>query len=104
MRVLDSLLGRSRHKSRTLFHTPLEVEFLEARVTPDATPTLVGNTLTILGGPNADYIYVNRDVATDQLFVQDGAREVFRVDFISGLNKETALALLKTYSQKLDAV
>src|SRR5262249_58962976 len=26
-----------------------------------------------------DYIFVNRDVATDQLFVQDGAREVFRV-------------------------
>ena len=79
MRVLDTLLGRSRHQSRTLFHTPLEVEVLERRELLDATPTLVGNTLTILGGPNPDYIGVIRDLATDQLVVTDGGREVFRV-------------------------
>ncbi|MBI1914805.1 MAG: hypothetical protein HYS12_08715 [Planctomycetes bacterium] len=79
MRVLDSLLGRSRHRARTLFHTLLEVEVLERRVMPDATPTLVGSTLAIFGGPNADHIGVTRDVTTDQLVVTDGGREVFRV-------------------------
>jgi uncharacterized protein GlcG (DUF336 family) len=79
MRVLDSRWGRSRHKARTLFHTPLEVELLERRVMPDANSMLQGSTLAIFGGPNNDSISVTREVATDQLVVTDAGREVFRV-------------------------
>src|SRR3954468_17138295 len=74
MRVLDTLLGRSRQKPSHPLHTPLEVECLEDREVLTAVPTLAGTTLNIVGGPGNDRIAVMHNLQTDQLLVFDGGQ------------------------------
>ncbi len=78
MRVLDSLVGRSRQRPGDSLHRLPELECLEERELLTATPLLAGTTLAIVGGPDVDRIGVFRDAATDQLVVVDGTAEVAR--------------------------
>ncbi|MGE3806028.1 MAG: heme-binding protein [Gemmataceae bacterium] len=57
----------------------LGVECLESRTLLDATATLAGNVLNIVGGPNRDHIAVLLDQTTNELVVFDSVNEVFRV-------------------------
>src|SRR5262245_3168588 len=80
MRVLDSLLGRSRQASREKTRRLLEVEMLESRDLLTANAVLAGTVLVVNGGPFNDNITVTRDVSTNQLVVLDYGTEVARFD------------------------
>ena len=71
MRVLDSLLSRSRRRPWGPPHARLEIEPLESRELLTATPTLTGTTLSVLGGPGNDRISVILDQTGTQLLVED---------------------------------
>jgi uncharacterized protein GlcG (DUF336 family) len=79
-----NLLGRSRAArgratpSRPPRPEPFCIERLEARTMLDASATLAGGILYVLGGQNRDRIDVTLDTASAQLVVQDGAGEVGR--------------------------
>jgi uncharacterized protein GlcG (DUF336 family) len=78
-------LGRRSHRStrrkRSPSHTeapPLVVESLESRTLLDASASLTGGILSVLGGPDRDPLDLTLDPATAQLVVRNAGTEVGR--------------------------
>ncbi|MFN4258778.1 MAG: hypothetical protein ACK4RK_05740 [Gemmataceae bacterium] len=66
----------------------LAVEQLESRTMLDASASLVGGVLSIMGGPGDDRIHLNLDAMRRELVLLDGGREVgrFASDGVNQIN------------------
>ncbi len=66
----------TKHRAGAEVHPSIEI--LETRTLPDATASLGGSLLTIVGGPGNDRISLVQDATRDELVLLDGGKEVAR--------------------------